>query len=152
MLCQWNKKEEQMSSINNVTLTGNLVADPNLKQTKGGMSILEFSIAVNDSRKNQQTGEWEDYPNYVDCTLFGARAESLSRMLHKGIKVAIMGKLNQSRWQTEEGKTRSKISVIVNMLDFVGQKGDKAMAQKQQQASYNTQEENQQQTAYDIPF
>ena len=41
--------------------------------------MLGFGVAVNDRRKNQQTGEWEDYPNFLDCKLFGARAESLSR-------------------------------------------------------------------------
>ena len=51
--------------------------------------MLGFGVAVNDRRKNQQTGEWEDYPNFIDCTMFGARAESLSRYLSKGTKVSI---------------------------------------------------------------
>lgn len=84
-------------SINRVMVSGNLTRDPELRQTAGGMSVLSFGIAVNDRRKNSSTGEWEDYPNFLDCTLFGARADGLSNILKKGIKVAIDGKLRWSQ-------------------------------------------------------
>ena len=86
-------------SINKVMVTGNLVRDPELRTTGGGMSVLKMGVAVNDRRKNQQTGEWEDYPNFIDCTMFGNRAESVSRFLSKGSKVAIEGKLRWSQWE-----------------------------------------------------
>ena len=54
-------------SINRCILSGNLTRDPELRSTAGGTSVLSFSIAVNDRRKNSQTGEWEDYPNFVDA-------------------------------------------------------------------------------------
>ena len=57
-------------SINRVTISGHLTRDPELRQTKGGTSILSFGVAVNDRRKNPQSGEWEDVPNFVDCSLF----------------------------------------------------------------------------------
>ena len=68
-------------SINRVIISGNLTRDPELRSTASGLPVLGFGVAVNDRRKNQQTGEWEDYPNFIDCTMFGARAESLSRYL-----------------------------------------------------------------------
>ena len=80
--------------------------------------MLGFGVADNDRRKNQQTGEWEDYPNFIDCTMFGARAESLSRYLSKGTKVSIEGKLRWSQWE-REGQKRSKIEVIVDELEFM---------------------------------
>ena len=61
-------------SINRVIITGNLTRDPELRSTASGMPVLGFGVAVNDRRRNQQTGEWEDYPNFIDCTMFGARA------------------------------------------------------------------------------
>ena len=100
-------------SINRVTITGNLTRDPDLRSTAGGMPVLGFGVAVNDRRKNQQTGEWEDYPNFIDCTMFGARAQSISRFLSKGSKVAIEGKLRWSQWE-RDGQKRSKIEVIVD--------------------------------------
>ena len=105
-------------SINRVNISGNLTRDPELRATAGGTQVLSFGVAVNDRRKNQQTGEWEDYPNFIDCTMFGARAESLSRYLGKGTKVAIEGKLRWSQWE-REGQKRSKIEVIVDELEFM---------------------------------
>lgn len=68
-------------SINRVNITGNLTRDPELRATAGGTQVLSFGVAVNDRRRNAQTGEWEDYPNFVDCTMFGTRAEAVSRFL-----------------------------------------------------------------------
>lgn len=70
-------------SINRVNITGNLTRDPELRATAGGTQVLSFGVAVNDRRRNPQTGEWEDYPNFVDCTMFGTRAEAVSRFLAK---------------------------------------------------------------------
>lgn len=105
-------------SINRVTITGNLTRDPDLRSTASGMPVLGFGVAVNDRRKNQQTGEWEDYPNFIDCTMFGARASSVSRFLTKGMKVAIEGKLRWSQWE-RDGQKRSKIEVIVDEIEFM---------------------------------
>ena len=109
-------------SINRVIISGNLTRDPELRSTAGGMPVLGFGVAVNDRRKNQQTGEWEDYPNFIDCTMFRARAEALSRYLNKGTKVSIEGKLRWSQWE-REGQKRSKIEVIVDELEFMSSRG-----------------------------
>lgn len=110
-------------SINRVIISGNLTRDPELRSTAGGLPVLGFGVAVNDRRKNQQTGEWEDYPNFIDCTMFGARAESLSRFLSKGTKVSIEGKLRWSQWE-RDGQKRSKIDVIVDELEFMSSRND----------------------------
>lgn len=106
-------------SINHVTISGNLTRDPELRQTPSGMSILHIGIAVNDRRKGAD-GAWEDYPNFIDCTMFGARAEKLSPRLSKGMKVAIEGKLRWSQWE-KDGQKRSKIEVIVNEIELLSQ-------------------------------
>ena len=105
-------------SINRVIISGNLTRDPELRSTASGLPVLGFGVAVNERRKNQQTGEWEDHPNFIDCTMFGARAESLSRYLNKGTKVSIEGRLRWSQWE-REGQKRSKIEVIVDELEFM---------------------------------
>ena len=89
------------------------------------MAVLNFGIAVNDRRKNPQSGEWEDYPNFIDCTMFGTRAESVSRFLHKGTKVAIEGKLRWSQWEAKDGSKRSKLEVIVDEIEFMSSAGSK---------------------------
>lgn len=106
-------------SINKVCITGNLTRDPELRETASGFQILNFGVAVNDRRKNQQTGQYEDYANFVDCTMFGNRAASVSRFLGKGSKVAIEGKLSWSQWQAQDGGKRSKLEVIVDEIEFM---------------------------------
>ena len=108
-------------SINRVSITGNLTRDPELRVTAGGTQVLSFGVAVNDRRRNPQTGEWEDYPNFVDCTMFGTRAEAVSRFLAKGSKVAIEGKLRYSSWE-KDGQRRSKLEVIVDEIEFMSQR------------------------------
>ncbi len=120
-------------SINRVNISGNLTRDPELKTTTGGTSVLTFGVAVNDRRRNPQTGEWEDVPNFVDCVVFGARAEPLSRFLSKGSKVAIEGKLRYSSWE-RDGQRRSKLEVIVDEVEFLSprQQGGQPMGGSQQ--------------------
>lgn len=105
-------------SINRVVISGNITRDPVVRRTQGGMAILTISVAVNDRRKNQQTGEWEDHANFVDCTVFGNRAESLADRLSKGMKVAIEGKLRYSQWE-REGQKRSKLEVAADEIEFM---------------------------------
>lgn len=113
-------------SINRVIISGNLIRDAELRSTSGGTAVLSFGVAVNDRRRNQQTGEWEDCPNFIDCTMFGPRAEALARYFSKGVKVAIEGRLRWSQWEVE-GRKRSKIEVIVEEVEFLvrgGRGGD----------------------------
>ena len=121
-------------SINRVVISGNLTRDPELRQTAGGLPVLGFSVAVNDRRKNQQTGEWEDVPNFVDCTMFGSRAASVAKFLSKGAKVAIEGKLRWSQWE-KDGQKRSKLEVIVDELEFMSRSNDNQASNQPQDAS-----------------
>ena len=105
-------------SINKVILTGYLTRDAELRQTAGGTSVLSFGMAVNDRRRNNQTGEWEDYANFIDCAVFGSRAESISKYMKKGVKVALDGRLHYSSWD-KDGQKRSKLQVTVNDIDFM---------------------------------
>lgn len=109
-------------SINRVNISGNLTRDPELRATQSGAQILNFGVAVNDRAKNPQTGEWEDRPNFVDCVVFGRRAESLANLLSKGMKVAIEGKLRYSSWEMKDGQKRSKLEVVVDEIEFFAQK------------------------------
>lgn len=104
-------------SINKVLISGNATRDAELRSTRSGMCVATFGMAVNDRRKNQQTGEWEDKPNYVDCTMFGTRAEKLAPYITKGTKLFIEGKLNWSQWE-KDGQKRSKLDVTVDEIEL----------------------------------
>lgn len=139
-----------MQGLNTVSIGGNLCRDAELRETASGMAVLTFSVAVNESRKNQQTGEWEDYPNFIDCTMFGARAESVSRYLTKGTYVALTGRLHQNRWQNKDGQNRSKLEVTADNIHFESRRldgDDYDQQQAEAQGDYEAQMYDE-----DIPF
>lgn len=110
-----------MSDINNVSLTGRLTRDPELRVTAGGTQLLSFTLAFNTSVRNRQTGEWDERGNFIDCTMFGKRAEALLNLLAKGQKVAIAGKLRYATWD-KDGQRHSKLDLIVDEIEFLGQR------------------------------
>jgi single-strand DNA-binding protein len=115
-------------SINKVIISGNLTRDPEEKTTAGGTNVMLFAIAVNDRRKNQQTGEWEDYPNYVDVTMFGNRVPYFMGRLSKGTKVAVEGKLRWSQWE-KDGQKRSKLDVIADEIEMMASGAKQAVTE-----------------------
>lgn len=110
-----------MSDINNVSLTGRLTRDPELRVTAGGTQLLSFTLAFNTSVRNRQTGEWDERGNFIDCTMFGKRAEALLNFLAKGQKVAIAGKLRYATWD-KDGQRHSRLDLIVEEIEFLGQR------------------------------
>lgn len=112
-------------SINRVNLTGNLTRAADLQYAQSGTAVLSFSVAVNDRRRNPQTGEWEDCPNYVDCVMFGNRAQGVFSYLTKGAKVAVEGKLRYSSWE-KDGRKRSKLEVVVDDIELMSRRNDVA--------------------------
>lgn len=114
-------------SINRVVISGNLTRDPELRATGSGMPVVKLGLAVNDRRKNSD-GEWEDVPNYFDVVMFGQRADSITRFLSKGSKIAVEGKLRWSQWTTTDGDKRSKVEIIADDVEFMSSRNDHAGA------------------------
>jgi single-strand DNA-binding protein len=107
-----------LADINHVVLVGRLVRDAQLKYTNSGLAICEFSIAINNRRK--QGDEWVDEPNFFDVTLFGRQGEAIQRYLTQGKQVGVDGQLRQDRWQTPEGQNRSKVGIVANNVMLLG--------------------------------
>jgi single-strand DNA-binding protein len=104
-------------SINQVSITGNLTREPELRTTAGGTAVLSFGIAVNDRRKNA-SGQWEDVPNFFECVTFGNRASALGDILAKGMKVAIAGRLHYSSWE-KDGQKHSKVNITAQEIELM---------------------------------
>ena len=130
-------------SINKVMLSGNLTRDCELRAMPNGNAGGTFGLAVNERRKNSQ-GEWEDYANFVDCTLFGRRAEAIAQYLTKGTKVALEGRLHYSSWEDRNGGgRRSKLDVTVDEIEFLSSRQGGESRQQLAPVAYNDE---------DIPF
>lgn len=117
-----------MSDINVVVLTGNLTRDAELIATNGGSSVLKFGIASNRSVK-QQNGSYSDVPNFIDCTIFGKRADALANVLTKGMKVSLEGELRYSSWIDKDGNNRSKLEVVAHNIVLPPRSSQPASAQ-----------------------
>jgi single-strand DNA-binding protein len=107
--------------VNVVVITGNLTRDPELRHTGGGTAVCELRVAVNSRRKNGQTGEWVDKPNYFDVKVWGAQGENCAQYLSKGRPVAVEGRLDWSEWEAKDGSgKRQKVEIIANSVQFLG--------------------------------
>ncbi len=113
------------TNINKVVLTGNLTRDPELRSTPSGFQICELRVAVNTRRKDNQSGEWVDKPNYFDVKIFGRQGENAAQYLSKGRPVAIDGRLDWSEWQDKDtGKNRQKVEIVAENIQFLGGRDD----------------------------
>ena len=109
------------SNVNVVVITGNLTRDPELRHTGGGTAVCELRVAVNSRRKDGQTGEWVDKPNYFDVTVWGAQGENCATYLSKGRPVAVEGRLDWREWEAKDGGgKRQAVSIVANSVQFLG--------------------------------
>ena len=116
------------SNINVVAITGNLTRDPELRSTPSGTSVCKLRVAVNSRRKDGQSGEWVDKPNYFDVTVWGAQGENCANYLSKGRPVAVEGRLDWREWESQDGGKRQAVEIIANSVQFLGSRGDNPRA------------------------
>ena len=103
--------------MNNITLTGRLTADPDVRGTEAGTAITEFRLAV--QRRRSRDGE-DRGAVYVNVVTFAGLAQSVGEYLTKGRQVAVSGRLELDEWETEGGERRSRHKVVANELEFLG--------------------------------
>ena len=108
------------TNINVVCITGNLTRDPELRSTPGGTAVCKLRVAVNSRRKDGQSGEWVDKPNYFDVTVWGAQGENCANYLSKGRPVAVEGRLDWREWEAQDGGKRQAVEIIANSVQFLG--------------------------------
>lgn len=111
-----------MGDINNVTLSGNLCRDAELKYTNTGKAIMNFSIAINMYNFKEK----KEVAHFFECLKFGEESEKILKYMKKGKKIGVQGKLMQERWEDREGKKNSKIKIYVNEITFFSYDSDKS--------------------------
>jgi single-strand DNA-binding protein len=113
-----------MANLNKVMLIGRLTRDPEVRVFANGGKVAKFGFAVNNKRKNPQTGQWEDDPVFLDVDAFnrgdfGKKADVVEQHLRKGNQVFIEGHLQLDQWTGQDGQKRSKIKVVLDNLEFL---------------------------------
>ena len=111
-----------MASFNKVMLLGNLTRDPQLSYLPSQTAVVEIGMAVSRKFKKQDGTQGEEVC-FVDCQMFGKRAEVINKYLHKGDPLFIEGRLKFDSWQAQDGTKRNKLRVLIENFEFIG--GDK---------------------------
>ncbi len=106
-----------MTGFNKVILIGNLTKNPELRYTPNGTPVTSFGLAVN--RRFRQGTDLKEEVCYVDIVVFGKQAEHCGQYLSKGNGAIIDGRLQQRRWETEDGQKRSKHEVVAQTVTFL---------------------------------
>jgi single-strand DNA-binding protein len=96
--------------LNQVVLTGNLGGDPEISFYGEGQQITSFNLAFSASKK--KTG-------WIRVTCFNKLAEIAEKYLHKGARIAVVGSLDQRKWETDEGVTKTSFAILANNLEFI---------------------------------
>lgn len=113
-----------MANLNKVMLIGRLTRDPEVRTFQNGGKVAKFGFAVNNRKKNMQTGQWEDEPVFIDCEAFnrgefGKKADVVEQYLSKGKQVYLEGHLKLDAWTSPEGQKRSRLVLVVDEFQFL---------------------------------
>jgi single-strand DNA-binding protein len=122
-----------MQNANTVVITGNLTRDPVLRYAqKSNEFVCKLRVAVNGRRKDAETGQWVDKPDYFDVAVWGGQAESCANYLAKGRGVAVAGRLDWHEWEDASGARRESVEIVATLVQFLGSSvGESAAAREE---------------------
>lgn len=131
--------------MNSVNIIGRLTRDPELRYTQNGKAVTNMSIAVQRNK---------DEADFFDCVAFEKTAETIANNLTKGREVGVSGRLQQERWEDQQGQKRSAVKIMVNLITFIGPKQDNQQPPNQlpaQQQQYQGPPQGYQQQGFQQP-
>ena len=105
-----------MSDMNKVIVTGRVTRDSELRQTPNGTPVTDVSVVSN--RIWTKNGERQEEATFVDVTIWGKQAETLSPMLTKGRHIMVEGRMKLNSWETDEGVKRSKLTIVSENINL----------------------------------
>ena len=112
-----------MGNFNQIILMGNLTRDPELSYTPGQTAVVDFGLAVN-RKWIKQDGSPGEETLFIECKVFGKRAETVSKHFSKGDSIHVVGHLKFEQWDGKDGAKHSKLLAVVDSFEFVGKKPD----------------------------
>ena len=114
-------------SVNKVSILGNLTADPELKALPSGDAVANFSVACNRKYKDKE-GVLQDTVEFINCVVFGKRAEAVARFKKKGDQIYCEGRLQTRSWE-KDGQKHYRTEVVLHDVQFIGRKEEGATPQ-----------------------
>ena len=101
--------------MNHATLLGRLTKQPELKQTQSGISVCNFTVAVDRKYKNQDGTRDTDF---IPCVAWRHTAEFVAKYFHKGERIAVEGEIRPKSWEDETGQRRYMTEIVVDQAYF----------------------------------
>ncbi|SDT37999.1 single-stranded DNA-binding protein [Actinoplanes derwentensis] len=106
-----------MAGETQITVIGNLTGDPEVTFLNSGPARAKFTVASTPRYLDRESGQWKDgEPLFLNCTAWRELASNVVASLSKGSRVIVVGRLKQSRWETDEGEKRSAYGVEVDEI------------------------------------
>ena len=117
-------------NLNKVILGGRITADPEIKQTPSGTSVLSFSVAVNRrfTSKGGDGAQSQPQADFINVTAWRQTAEFISRYFKKGSSICIVGSIQTRSWTDQQGAKRYATEVVADEAYFVDAKGETSFA------------------------
>ena len=112
--------------MNNVILIGRLTKEPELNETKGGLSVCKFTLAVNRMKKDDPT-------DFINCVSFGKTAELIANYVRKGKKLGVVGRIQTGKYTNKEGNVVYTTDILVNQIEFLESAGEKQQVKETKQ-------------------
>lgn len=106
--------------LNHITIHGRLTADPELKQTQSGVSVCNFTVAVD---RSYSKGE-DKITDFFTVVCWRGLADMVSKYFGKGKEILVSGEMQSSKWQDNDGNNRISWEIQANSVDFCGGKGN----------------------------
>jgi len=103
--------------LNKFICIGRITQETELRTTPNGMSVCDFSIAVNNDRKKD--GQEIKEVSFFNCTAWSKGGELIAQYCNKGDRIGIEGRLKQESWEDQDGKKRSNVKIIVESFQFL---------------------------------
>jgi single-strand DNA-binding protein len=112
--------------LNRVTLIGNLGQDPELRFTQSNQGVLTARMATTESYFDNNTKERKERTEWHTCVIWGKRGEALNKILAKGSRICVEGRLQTRTWEDKQGNKRYSTEVVANNVVLLGGRGDGA--------------------------
>ena len=103
-------------ALSKIQIIGNLGRDPELRYTPNGRPVASFTVAVNQSTKNQQTGEWIESTDWFRVSVWGDRGERVAENLRKGSRVFVDGRFKTREYEANDGQKRMSLDITADTV------------------------------------
>jgi single-strand DNA-binding protein len=103
-------------ALSKIQIIGNLGRDPELRYTPNGRPVASFTVAVNQSQKNQQSGEWIESTDWFRVSVWGDRGERVAENLRKGARVFVDGRFRAREYEANDGQKRMSLDITADTV------------------------------------